>query len=118
VQIGYAWTSDYGSADNKEDFEYLLKYSPVHNVKPGKPFPCVLLTTADHDDRVVPQHSYKYIAELQTVLGKESYQKNPLFIRIESKAGHSAGKPTSKIIEEEADIYSFIATCMGLTFNA
>lgn len=118
--IGHAWTSDYGCADNKEDFDYLIKYSPLHNVGkalPGVQYPCTMLTTADHDDRVVPLHSYKYIGELQEVMGRHPDQKNPLVIRVETSAGHSAGKPTAKVIEENADIYAFISHCMGLEWN-
>lgn len=112
--IGHAWTSDYGCADNKEDFDYLFKYSPVHNVRDDVPYPSVLLTTADHDDRVVPLHSYKYIAELQSKLGTKEFQKNPLLIRIEKSAGHGAGKSTSSYLQESTDIYSFIALNLGL----
>jgi len=115
--IGNQWCSDYGCADNLEDFKYLIKYSPVHNVPKGKPFPAVLLVTADHDDRVPPLHSYKYIAALQNELGNEPYQSSPLLIRIDTKAGHGGGRPTAKIIEEQADVYSFIAYSLGLTWQ-
>jgi len=102
--IGYYWIVEYGSSDNPEQFEYLYKYSPLHNIREGLNYPAVLVTTADHDDRVVPAHSYKYIATLQ-----EKYKgKNPVLIRIETKAGHGAGKPTSKIIDEQTDIWSFV----------
>jgi prolyl oligopeptidase len=111
--IGHAWVSDYGCADNAEDFEYIYKYSPLHTVKKGKEFPALLLTTGDHDDRVVPAHSFKYIAEVQHQLGKEEYQKNPLVVRIEVKAGHGHGKPMDKIIAESADTYAFIAKYTG-----
>ncbi len=102
--IGWAWAGDYGtSADSKEMFNYLLKYSPVHNIKDIN-YPAIMVTTADHDDRVVPAHSFKYIATLQ-----EKYSgNNPVLIRIESKAGHGGGMPTSKQIEEYTDIWSFI----------
>lgn len=101
--IGRYWTTDYGSSDDPEQFEYLYKYSPVHNISPDKEYPAVMVTTADHDDRVVPAHSFKYIATLQ-----EKYQgNNPVIIRIETNAGHGGGKPTSKYIEEITDEYAF-----------
>lgn len=115
--IGHAWTTDYGCADNEEDFKYLIKYSPVHNVRAGKPYPATMLCTADHDDRVVPLHSYKFIATLQHTLGSQDYQVQPLVIRIETKAGHGAGKPTSKRIEEAADTYGFISRVLGLPWR-
>lgn len=99
--IGHAWTSDYGNPDEKSNFEYLFKYSPLHNVRPAlldKQFPAVLLLTGDHDDRVVPLHSFKFIAELQHVLGPKQDPARPLVIRIETKAGHGAGKPTAKVV--------------------
>jgi len=109
--IGWSWVTDYGSSDNKEEFEALIKYSPLHNIKEGIEYPSILVTTADHDDRVVPAHSFKYIATLQ-----EKYKGNrPMLIRIETQAGHGAGKPTSKIIEETADIYSFTFYEMNIT---
>eukprot|EP01117_Protostelium_nocturnum_P011051 TRINITY_DN4008_c0_g1_i1.p1 TRINITY_DN4008_c0_g1~~TRINITY_DN4008_c0_g1_i1.p1 ORF type:complete len:503 (+),score=147.31 TRINITY_DN4008_c0_g1_i1:970-2478(+) len=107
--VGYAWTSEYGCSDNAKDFEYLFKYSPLHTVKTGKEFPSLLLTTADHDDRAVPLHSFKYIAEVQHKLGNEPYQGNPLLIRVEEDAGHGQGKPVSKVLEETADVFGFIA---------
>jgi prolyl oligopeptidase len=101
--IGWAWVPEYGSSDNPEQFAYLYKYSPYHNLKKSTAYPATLVTTGDHDDRVVPAHSFKFAAMLQ------SCQKgnNPTLIRIEKSAGHGAGKPTSKIIEEQADIWSF-----------
>ncbi len=108
--IGWAWTGDYGSSDNKEEFEYIYKYSPIHNVKKGVQYPVTLVTTADHDDRVVPAHSYKYIATLQENQGGS----NPVLIRIETQAGHGAGKPVSKIIDEAADIQSFLMFHLGM----
>ncbi len=110
---GAGWAYDYGTADdNAEMFNYLLKYSPVHNVKQGVCYPATLVTTADHDDRVVPAHSFKYAAELQEKQGCD----NPVLISIQVKAGHGAGKPTSKIIEEQADKWAFMLYNMGLKF--
>ncbi|RIA79520.1 prolyl endopeptidase [Glomus cerebriforme] len=103
--IGHAWKSDYGDPDKKEDFEYIYKYSPLHNVQTKKPYPAVLLTTSDHDDRVVPLHSYKYISQLQYAAKNNPH---PLIIRIDTKAGHGAGKPTQKKIDEAIDKFSFI----------
>jgi prolyl oligopeptidase len=109
--IGWAWASDYGRSDNPEDFKYLIAYSPLHNIKNGTCYPATMVTTADHDDRVVPAHSFKFIATLQENQGCN----NPVLIRIETKAGHGAGKPTAKIIEEYADMYAFIFYNMGIT---
>jgi prolyl oligopeptidase len=109
--IGWAWASDYGRSDDPEAFEYLIDYSPLHNLSPGVCYPATMVTTADHDDRVVPAHSFKFIAELQ----KDQGCNNPALIRIETKAGHGAGKPTAKIIEEYADMYAFIFYNMGIT---
>jgi len=109
--IGWSWTNDYGSSDDEMQFKSLYKYSPLHNIKSKIDYPATLVTTADHDDRVVPAHSFKYIATLQ-----EKYQgKNPVLIRIETKAGHGGGKPTSKIIEENADMFAFTWYNMGFT---
>lgn len=109
--IGWNWASDYGtSADSKEMFEYLKSYSPLHNLKPGTKYPATLVTTADHDDRVVPAHSFKFAATLQDC----NDGTNPTIIRIDSKAGHGAGKPMSKILQEQADIYSFIMYNLGM----
>ena len=103
--IGWNWASDYGtSEESPEMFEYLLAYSPVHNMKEGATYPATLVTTADHDDRVVPAHSFKFAAALQ----EANDGTNPTLIRIDSKAGHGAGKPIQKVLEEQADIYSFI----------
>lgn len=108
---GAGWAYDYGtSEDNEEMFSYLLGYSPVHNVKEGIEYPATLVTTGDHDDRVVPAHSFKFAAELQ----RKQAGNNPTLIRIETDAGHGAGKPTSKIIEEYADIFAFTFYNMGV----
>jgi prolyl oligopeptidase len=109
--IGWAWSNDYGTSDNKEDFQYLNKYSPIHNIRDDVNYPAVMVTTADHDDRVVPAHSFKYIATLQNVYRGD----NPVLIRIETKAGHGGGKPTSKIIEELSDLWSFAFYNMNLS---
>jgi prolyl oligopeptidase len=111
--IGYAWKSDYGDPDSPEYFDYLYGYSPLHNVNANKTYPATLLCTADHDDRVVPNHSYKLIAQLQHSLGEQPHQKAPLLIKIETKAGHGAGKPLSKQIDETASIFSFLAKTLG-----
>ena len=109
--IGWNWASDYGtSEDSKEMFEYLRAYSPLHTFKKGITYPAIMVTTADHDDRVVPAHSFKYAAALQ----EASNKKNPALIRIDSKAGHGSGKPISKVIDEQADIYSFIMYNIGI----
>ncbi|MDT3695216.1 MAG: prolyl oligopeptidase family serine peptidase [Ignavibacterium sp.] len=109
--IGYYWAVEYGSSDDAEQFKYLYKYSPLHNINGELNYPATLVTTADHDDRVVPAHSFKYIATLQ-----EKYKgDNPVLIRIETKAGHGAGKPTSKIIEEAADMWSFVFYNLGMS---
>jgi prolyl oligopeptidase len=102
--IGWAWTSDYGSSDDPKQFEVLRAYSPVHNIKPGTRYPPTMVLTADHDDRVVPGHSFKYAAALQAAQAGPA----PILIRIETRAGHGAGKPTSKLIEESADRIAFL----------
>ncbi len=108
---GAGWAYDYGtSADSKEMFEYIYKYSPVQNVKEGVEYPATLITTADHDDRVVPAHSFKFAAQLQA----KQTGDNPVLIRIETKAGHGAGTPVSKSIEQYADIFSFTLYNMGI----
>lgn len=109
--VGKGWVPEYGSADSsKTQFEYLRAYSPLHNLKKGTSYPATLITTADHDDRVVPAHSFKFAATLQ----EKHRGKNPVLIRIETDAGHGAGKPTSKIIEEQADLWSFMFYNMGI----
>lgn len=108
--IGWAWTSDYGSSDNAEEFKALYAYSPLHNLKPGVRYPSTMVTTADHDDRVVPAHSFKFAATLQQAHAGD----NPVLIRIETKAGHGAGKPTTKIIDEVADKWGFLVRELGM----
>jgi prolyl oligopeptidase len=102
--VGPAWISDYGSSDNPEDFKYLIKYSPLHNIHLGTCYPPTLITTADHDDRVVPGHSFKFAATLQAAQSCN----NPILIRVDTKAGHGPGKPIAKIIEEGADQFAFL----------
>ena len=112
--IGWNWAPDYGtSEDSKEMFQYLYGYSPLHNLKKGVSYPATLVTTADHDDRVVPAHSFKFAATLQECQGGSA----PVLIRIDSKAGHGSGKPLAKQLEEQADIYSFIMYNMGMKFK-
>jgi prolyl oligopeptidase len=102
--IGWAWCAEYGSPDDPEEFQALYAYSPLHNLKPGTAYPATLITTADHDDRVVPAHSFKFAAALQAAHAGDA----PVLIRIETKAGHGAGKPTAKIIEEMSDRWAFL----------
>jgi len=108
--IGWAWASDYGSSENKDEFAALYKYSPLHNVKPGTKYPPTLVVTADHDDRVFPGHSFKYTAAVQAAQAGPA----PILIRIETRAGHGAGKPTSKIIEETTDQWAFLVKSLGM----
>lgn len=108
--IGWAWVSDYGSSEDPEMFKALYAYSPLHNLKPGTHYPATLITTADHDDRVVPAHSFKFAAALQAAQGGEA----PVLIRIETKAGHGAGKPTTKIIEEASDRWAFLVRVLDI----
>lgn len=108
--VGWGWVPEYGNADSsKVDFDNLISYSPLHNLKDGTAYPATLVTTADHDDRVVPAHSFKFIARLQEVQAGDA----PVLIRIEERAGHGAGKPTSKILDEQADKWAFMFFCMG-----
>jgi prolyl oligopeptidase len=109
--IGWAWVTDYGSADSAAQFPYLYKYSPLHNIRTGTRYPATLVTTADHDDRVVPGHSFKFTATLQAAQAGSQ----PVLIEIETKAGHGAGKPTSKVIEEQADRLAFLVRNLGMT---
>jgi prolyl oligopeptidase len=111
--IGYAWSVEYGSSDNPGQFKYLYKYSPLHNLKPGVKYPATFITTADHDDRVVPAHSFKFAATLQA----DNTSDNPTLIRVETKAGHGGGMPTSKRIELSTDIWSFVMYNLGMNFR-
>ena len=111
--VGWGWAVEYGSSDNEEDFKYLIKYSPLHNLKEGTAYPATLITTADHDDRVVPAHSFKFAATLQEMHRGE----NPVMIRIDAKAGHGAGKPITKLIDEQADVWSFVFKNLGMTIK-
>ena len=108
--IGWAWTSDYGSSDNGDEFKALLAYSPLHNLKPGKCYPATLITTGDHDDRVVPGHSFKFAATEQA----DQAGAAPVLIRIDTKAGHGAGKPTTKQIDEVADLWAFLTRVLQM----
>ncbi|MCX7667087.1 MAG: prolyl oligopeptidase family serine peptidase, partial [Gemmataceae bacterium] len=110
---GRFWVDDYGSPDNPEDFAALLKYSPYHNLKKGTKYPATMVITADTDDRVVPGHSFKFAAQLQYCQAGEA----PVLARIESRAGHGAGKPTAKLIEELADEYGFIVKNLKMKLN-
>lgn len=111
--VGFAWVSDYGSSDDAAGFKYLSAYSPVHTVKAGAKYPAMLITTGDHDDRVHPAHSFKYTATVQAQAANTS-TSGPIMIRIETRAGHGAGKPTSKVIEEAADKLAFAAHFLGM----
>jgi prolyl oligopeptidase len=108
--IGWAWVSDYGSADDPEQFKTLYAYSPLHNLKPGTHYPATLVITADHDDRVVPGHSFKFAAALQAAQSGNA----PALIRIQTKAGHGLGKPTGVIIQEQTDIWAFLVRVLGM----
>jgi prolyl oligopeptidase len=111
--IGWAWKSDFGDPAVQSDFETLLKYSPLHNIKPGTSYPPTLITTSDHDDRVAPAHSFKFAATLQAAQAGPA----PVLIRIETKAGHGAGKPTTKIIDERADLYAFLVKALDMGWH-
>ena len=109
--IGWSWTGDYGSSDDSTQFKALYAYSPLHNLKEKVEYPCTMITTADHDDRVVPAHSFKFAATLQ-----EKYKGDrPMLIRVDSNAGHGAGKPKSKLIDEQADIFTFLFYNLGMS---
>ncbi len=107
--IGWGWTSDYGSADDPEQFRTLLAYSPLHNIRPGVAYPATLVTTGDHDDRVVPGHSFKFAATLQAAQAGDA----PVVIRIDTDAGHGLGKPVTKQIDERADVLAFLELALG-----
>ena len=108
--IGWGWAADYGSSDDPEQFKYLYAYSPLHHMKPGVHYPPTLITTSDHDDRVVPAHSFKFAATMQADQGGDA----PILIRIETKSGHGGGRPTSKLIEEVADRWAFLSVSLGM----
>lgn len=108
--IGWAWKADYGSSEDEAEFRALYAYSPLHNIKDGVEYPATLVTTADHDDRVVPAHSFKFISQLQ----KSHKGSNPVLIRVDVNAGHGAGKPLSKTIEENADVWAFVFHHLGV----
>ena len=108
--IGWAWTAEYGSPDDPEEFTAIYAYSPLHNLKAGNSYPATMITTADHDDRVVPAHSFKFAAALQAAHDGDA----PVLIRIETKAGHGAGKPTAKVIEEASDRWAFLVRVLGI----
>ena len=110
LTIGWAWKSDYGSSENPDEFKALYAYSPYHNLKPGTHYPPTMVTTADHDDRVVPAHSFKFAARLQECQAGPA----PVLIRIESKAGHGAGKPITKQVEERSDQLGFLVQQFGM----
>jgi prolyl oligopeptidase len=109
--IGWAWKSDYGDPEDPEQYRWLRAYSPLHNIKAGVDYPPTLITTGDHDDRVVPGHSFKFAATLQAVQTPSS--RSPVLIRIETSAGHGAGKPTAKAIAERADVLAFLEGALG-----
>jgi prolyl oligopeptidase len=108
--IGWAWVNEYGSSDDAQQFQTLIKYSPLQNLKAGTRYPATLVTTGDHDDRVVPGHSFKFAAALQTAQAAEK----PVLIRIETRAGHGAGTPTTKLIETAADVLAFLISTLRM----
>ncbi|MBC8046738.1 MAG: S9 family peptidase, partial [Fimbriimonadaceae bacterium] len=110
--VGWGWAVEYGSSDNADQYAYLKQYSPLHNLKEGTKYPATFITTADHDDRVVPAHSFKYAAALQAAQGGD----DPCLIRIDVQAGHGAGKPLTKIIDEDADWMSFMMWNSGIKY--
>jgi prolyl oligopeptidase len=108
--IGWAWVPEYGSADDPACFPTLYAYSPLHRLRPGTAYPATLITTADHDDRVVPGHSFKFAAALQAAQAGD----RPVLIRIDTKAGHGAGKPTAKLIAEATDRWAFLVAVLDI----
>jgi prolyl oligopeptidase len=108
--IGWAWESDYGSPEDPDQFKVLYSYSPLHNIEPGTQYPPTLVTTADHDDRVVPAHSFKFISALQSAQSGDA----PVLIRVQTKAGHGFGKPTQVLIEEYTDILTFLIKTLSI----
>jgi len=112
--LGWGWKSDYGSSETKEGFDTLMKYSPIHTIVPKTKYPPTLVTTGDHDDRVVPAHSHKFTATLQAAQGGPA----PILTRIETDAGHGAGKPTDKAIAERADVFAFLAKVLDIKLPA
>jgi prolyl oligopeptidase len=109
--IGWGWTSDYGSSDDPQQFKAIYAYSPLHNIKPGTAYPPTLITTADHDDRVVPGHSFKFAAAMQAAQVGDA----PVLIRIDTKAGHGGGRPTAKTIDEFTDMWGFLVKTLGMS---
>jgi prolyl oligopeptidase len=112
--IGWGWASDYGTADDAEQFAWLHAYSPLHNLRPGTTYPATLITTGDHDDRVVPGHSFKFAAAMQAAQGGEA----PVLLRVELSAGHGVGKPTSLLVAERADVVAFLVRALGVEAGA
>src|SRR5690606_6810303 len=110
----YGWSSDYGTSENADEFAALYAYSPYHNVQDGTCYPPTLITTADHDDRVVPWHSYKYAAAMQAAQASQPDCHAPVLIRVETRAGHGAGKPTWMIIENIADQWAFVVRALDM----
>jgi len=109
--VGWGWASEYGSASDPRMFPVLYRYSPLHNIKAGTHYPPTLITTADHDDRVVPSHSFKYAATLQAAQGGDA----PILIRIETRAGHGGGRPTAKLINDATDRLAFLVKALGMS---
>ena len=109
--IGWAWADEYGTSDDPVSLKTLLAYSPLHNIRPGTRYPATLITTADHDDRVVPAHSFKFAAALQAAQAGDA----PILIRIETRAGHGSGTPTGKLVEEQADRWAFLVRALAFS---